>query len=71
MDTNDAPYATPKVVTLAELERRRDEFDVPDGAIAALRAGSSPPIVFLRATGEEYQLADPHDDAPPGAPRPL
>ena len=71
MDTNDVAYNAPKVVTLAELERRRDEFDVPDGAIAALRAGSSPAIVFLRSTGEQDQLADPHDDAPPGAPRPL
>ena len=71
MDTNDAPYNAPKVVTLTELERRRDEFEVPDGAIPALRAGSSPPIVFLRATGEPYQLAEPSDDTPPGTPRPL
>ena len=69
MDTNDVAYNAPKVVTMAELERRRDEFEVPDGAVAAMRAGSAPAIVFLRATGEEYQLADPHDDAPPGAPR--
>lgn len=71
MDTNDVAYNAPKVITVAELDRRRDEFDVPEGAEAAMRAGSSPAIVFLRATGEEYQLADPADDAPPGTPRPL
>lgn len=69
METNakDAP----KVVTLAEIEARPNDYEVPDGAIAALRAGAASPIVFLRATGEAYQLADPHDDAPPGQPRPL
>lgn len=61
----------PKVVTLTELEARKGEFDVPDGAIAALKAGAATPIVFLRSTGEEYQLASPCDDAPPGAPRDL
>lgn len=67
MDTNrmDAP----KVVTLAELEAKREEFDEPEGAIAALKAGSATPMVFLRATGEAYQLADPGDDTPPGTPR--
>ena len=60
-----------KSVTLRELERRAGEFEVPDGAIAALKAGAVPVIVFLRSTGEEYTLVSREDDNPPGAPREL
>jgi hypothetical protein len=63
MDTQFNQYA-PKVVSLKELEARRDEFDVPTGAVEALKAGSSPVIVFLRSTGEEYMLADREDETP-------
>lgn len=54
-------YDAPKVVTLEELERRHDEFEVPKGAVEAFKAGSSPVIVFMRSTGEEYQIASPDD----------
>ncbi|MFN3428397.1 MAG: hypothetical protein ACK46X_00430 [Candidatus Sericytochromatia bacterium] len=54
----------PKVVSLQELETRRAEFEVPSGAIEALKAGSSPVMVFLRSTGEEYMLADREDTTP-------
>lgn len=57
-------YDAPKVVTLDELESRRDEFEVPNGAVEAFKAGSSPVIVFMRSTGEEYQIASPEDDHP-------
>lgn len=60
MDTH-YNYHAPKIVTIEELATRRDEFDVPAGAVAALQAGSAPVIVFLRATGEEYQLAAEHE----------
>lgn len=60
-----------KSVTLQELERREGEFEVPDGAIAALKAGAAPVIVFLRSTGEEYTLVSREDDNPPGEPREL
>jgi hypothetical protein len=57
-------YDAPKVVTLDELETRRDEFDVPKGAVEAFKAGSSPVIVFMRSTGEEYQIASAEDEHP-------
>ena len=60
MDTH-FNYHAPKVVSLDELEERRDEFEVPNGAIEAFKAGSAPVIVFMRSTGEEYQLAETGD----------
>lgn len=57
-------YHAPKVVTLDELEERRDEFEIPNGAIEAFKAGSAPVIVFMRSNGEEYQLADQEDEHP-------
>lgn len=71
MDTSDRIYEAPKVVTLSELERRRPEFEIPDGALEAFKAGAAPVVVFLRATGETYQLADPQDNCPPAEPRRL
>ena len=63
MDTQ-YQHNAPKVVTLPELERRREEFDVPEGALEALRAGSAPVIVFLRADGEPYNLVNPQETIP-------
>jgi hypothetical protein len=54
----------PKVVTLAELNERRDEFDVPHGAIQALKAGSAPIVVFMRDTGDEYEVVDCDEEHP-------
>lgn len=61
----------PRAITVEELESRRQEFDVPTGAIAAFRAGATPVVVFLRSTGEPYMLASPEDTCPPGADRHL
>ena len=58
-------------VTLKDLKQREGEFEVPNGAIAALKAGAAPVIVFLRSTGEEYTLVSCEDDNPPGEPRDL
>jgi hypothetical protein len=58
------PYQAPKAVSLEELERRKGEFDIPEGAIAAYQAGGAPTVVFLRSTGEPYQLVSPNDDRP-------
>lgn len=54
-------YHAPKVVTLGELEERQDEFEVPNGAVEAFKAGSAPVIVYMRSTGEEYQIASTGD----------
>jgi hypothetical protein len=55
---NQYMHNQPNVLTLEELNQRRDEFDVPNGAIEALKAGSAPVVVFLRGTNEEYELVD-------------
>lgn len=62
-------HDAPKVITPQELDARRGEFDVPRGALEAFKAGASPVVVFLRDTGEPYQLGAPEDDAPPGSHR--
>lgn len=71
MDTQYHYYDAHKTVSLDELETRKDEFEVPAGAVEAFKAGAMPVIVFLRGTGEEYMLADSHDDQPPGMDRHL
>ncbi|MFP5501215.1 MAG: hypothetical protein ACLGIN_01915 [Candidatus Sericytochromatia bacterium] len=70
METPEEKEAS-RAISVEELERRQDEFDVPEGAIAAFRAGAAPVIVFLRSTGEEYMLASPEDTCPPGTDRRL
>lgn len=64
MDDPRQIYKTEKVLTLDELAKRRDEFEVPKGAIEAFKSGAMPVVVFLRSTGEEYMLADPHVQTP-------
>jgi hypothetical protein len=71
MDTQHHYFDAQKTVSLTELETRKEEFEVPHGAIEAFKAGAAPVIVFMRDTGEEYMLADNHDDQPPGMDRRL
>lgn len=71
MDTQYHYYDAHKTVSLDELESRKHEFDVPNGAVEAFKAGAMPVIVFLRETGEQFLLADSRDDQPPGQDRHL
>lgn len=70
MDTNEK-QPPQKAITIEDLERRQHEFDVPEGAIAAFKAGAMEPIVFLRSTREPYLITSPEDNCPPGEPRQL
>ena len=55
---NQYMHNQPRVLTLEELQSRRDEFEVPNGALEALKAGSAPIVVFMRDTGDEYEVVD-------------
>lgn len=61
---NQYMHNQPRVLTLDELNERRSEFDVPNGALEALKAGSTPVVVFMRDTGDEYELVDSDEQHP-------
>jgi hypothetical protein len=61
---NQYMHNQPKVVSLTELKQRESEFEVPAGALEALKAGSAPVVVFLRETGDQYEVVDSDETHP-------